>query len=348
MTAMTPPFTLREVPADDQEGIADLIRLHNGWYETFYGANPGSLPDHWQSQLTGDPYFVHRIWIVRGPAGDESDVPLGLANLTLPLQEDTNQAWVELSVPPEHRGRGVARFLVENALRPAIEKSGRDVVGLFSELEDKTTEENSLTREFGLEPKSAEITQVLDLPLDQDLFQRLWDDAAPYFRNYRIDGWVGDIPEKYIEQWCALANEFSNALPMEDFESELPVATPERTRECEERNRRSGHQYVTSVAFAEDGSLVANAQAEVSRGASCTLALQANLIVTDTHRGHRLGMAVKLEGLRLLNEHFTDTKAIATWNSRVNQQALGLNRKIGFRQIGREVAYQGQVQRGVE
>ncbi|HIW92495.1 MAG TPA: GNAT family N-acetyltransferase [Candidatus Corynebacterium avicola] len=347
MTELPLQFALTELSVEDSEGINDLSRLDHRWYEDYFGANPGNLPDFWHAKLRGDAYFTHRLWIARGPAGDQVDVPLGMADLTLPNKEDTDQAWVEIIVPPVHRGRGVGRFLVENALRPAIEESGRSIVSFFSELVSESREENSLTRELGLEPKCSAHSQKLDLPLADDRFRRLRDATLQHINGYRIDGWVGEVPDEHIDLWCELVNEFSRGLPMEDFESEPPLTTPDRIREREEKNRQTGKTFVTSVAFAKDGSLVALTQAEVGTSASCTLALQANLIVTHAHRGHRLGMAVKLEGLRLLHEYFPNITTIATWNSQVNVHPLGLNREIGFRQIGREVCYQGQVQRGV-
>ncbi|MGO3362809.1 MAG: GNAT family N-acetyltransferase [Corynebacterium sp.] len=335
---MTSRFTVTDVTAADHRGLDALCGLSDDAEEALFGVRPVTLPDLWRTQISDGRYFANRFWVAWDGA-----TPVGFAHLTLPQKEDLDQAFVELCVPPVHRGRGAGRLLVEAAVRPAVLESGRGTVSTFSEVPLEGDTANSLTRDVGLELKSAEITQVLPLPLGAERFVELHDAAVASFGGYRIEGWIGNVPEQYMEQWCELGNEFNAGLPLEDLESEVPVSTPERVRERDKHREACGHALVTSAAFSPAGDLVAVAQAEVSLGTGSALALQANLIVTEAHRGHRLGMAVKLEGLRLLHEHFPGVTAIATWNSQVNEHALALNREIGFRRIGREVAYQGSV-----
>ncbi len=61
------------------------------------------------------------------------------------------------------------------------------------------------------------------------------------------------------------------------------------------------------------------------------------------HRGHRLGMLVKIAAADLLLEHAPEREAIVTWNAEENRPMLDVNEAMGFRAIGYEGAWQKRV-----
>jgi hypothetical protein len=70
------------------------------------------------------------------------------------------------------------------------------------------------------------------------------------------------------------------------------------------------------------------------------LASQWGTIVEREHRGHRLGMLVKVENLRNLRRHFPETETITTWNAAENRHMIAVNEELGFRAVERYQAWQ--------
>jgi RimJ/RimL family protein N-acetyltransferase len=64
-------------------------------------------------------------------------------------------------------------------------------------------------------------------------------------------------------------------------------------------------------------------------------AYQWGTLVDPAHRGHRLGLAVKVANLRLLQEERPDVARLTTYNAEVNSHMIGVNEAMGFRPIAR-------------
>jgi hypothetical protein len=62
--------------------------------------------------------------------------------------------------------------------------------------------------------------------------------------------------------------------------------------------------------------------------------------VEGEHRGHRLGLLVKAENLRMLRRHFPDTMTVTTWNAVSNRHMIAVNEALGFRPVERYQAWQ--------
>ena len=53
------------------------------------------------------------------------------------------------------------------------------------------------------------------------------------------------------------------------------------------------------------------------------------------HRGHRLGVAVKVATLRLLQERRPDVTEVLTYNAEVNDHMIAVNELLGFEPVAR-------------
>ena len=56
-------------------------------------------------------------------------------------------------------------------------------------------------------------------------------------------------------------------------------------------------------------------------------------IVDPDHRGHRLGMWIKVANLRYLMAHEPAVRAIDTWNAASNTHMIAINEAVGFRPV---------------
>jgi len=59
-------------------------------------------------------------------------------------------------------------------------------------------------------------------------------------------------------------------------------------------------------------------------------AYQWGTLVRADHRGHRLGMAVKVANLRLLQETHPQVTTVVTYNADVNAPMVAVNDRLGF------------------
>ena len=88
-----------------------------------------------------------------------------------------------------------------------------------------------------------------------------------------------------------------------------------------------------SVAAAlerSSGRAVAFSELTVPRTAP-ELAYQWDTLVLPAHRGHRLGLLVKLANLARLAELSPATTEVVTWNARDNEPMIAVNESLGAR-----------------
>ena len=62
-------------------------------------------------------------------------------------------------------------------------------------------------------------------------------------------------------------------------------------------------------------------------------ALQQITIVDPAHRGHRLGLLVKIDSLWHTLEHEPAFRVLDTWNAAENSYMIAINEKLGFRAV---------------
>jgi RimJ/RimL family protein N-acetyltransferase len=62
---------------------------------------------------------------------------------------------------------------------------------------------------------------------------------------------------------------------------------------------------------------------------------QGDTLVAPSHRGHRLGLRIKLANLDLLMRHNPDLRAVDTFNADDNRWMIAVNEAMGFRPIQR-------------
>ena len=70
------------------------------------------------------------------------------------------------------------------------------------------------------------------------------------------------------------------------------------------------------------------------------LAEQHDTSVVRAHRGHRLGLLLKLEMLRWLAEDEPRLETIDTWNAESNDHMVAINEALGYRPLGRGLTFQ--------
>ncbi|MGO1285881.1 MAG: GNAT family N-acetyltransferase [Brachybacterium sp.] len=334
-------------PSSDLE-LEQYLVLETALDEHTYGGSQALTREQLRAQLVDSPYWRTQRWIALAETMEGGESLVGRAAAIIPLQENLESISVGVSVHPAFRGQGIATALVEEVLIPAIRDSGRTLVEGYGEIgadgdADSPDEPvNRLARRLGISRKNLAVCRALPLPLEDSLLDALQAEAEEKLGQYRVELWDGEIPEEHLVAYGLMLRQLELDEPNEEVAHETPEYTPERIREGERRMREEGTQRITAVAVAPDGSFAGNSEVHLHTGSDSTLGWQENTLVMPEHRGHRLGLALKVATHRQLRERAPQLRSLVTWNSHVNPWMIEINEKLGYRALYRELVLQGR------
>jgi GNAT superfamily N-acetyltransferase len=183
---------------------------------------------------------------------------------------------------------------------------------------------------FGL----GDVQRELTLPVDDALLDRLAAEAEPHHAAYTLRSWVGPVPDDIIESWAALVASLMTEAPTGDIAREPESPDVAVFREREQVLEKQGRTKYNTVALDADGSAVAFTDM-VTTVHEPGRVHQWGTLVRRSDRGHRLGMAIKVANLRLLQRERQDVHRMTTYNAEVNDHMIGVNELLGFRPVER-------------
>ena len=124
---------------------------------------------------------------------------------------------------------------------------------------------------------------------------------------------------------------FTEGLPAERWWVlvEGAIALSRRTGQREEVLARQGRTKYNTVAISAAGEVVAYSDLATTVH-DPGRAYQWGTLVRRDHRGHRLGVALKVANLRLLQHERPDVLRLTTYNAEVNSHMIGVNEALGF------------------
>jgi len=95
---------------------------------------------------------------------------------------------------------------------------------------------------------------------------------------------------------------------------------------------RQGRVRLGTAALSPEGELVAYTDIVVTEHES-ERGYQWGTLVRPDHRGHRLGLAVKVANLRRLQETRPQITTLVTFNADVNAPMVAVNERLGYRAV---------------
>ena len=108
-------------------------------------------------------------------------------------------------------------------------------------------------------------------------------------------------------------------VPTGELDYEAVVMTPERIRTGEERLARS-YDICVAAARLADGGLGGYSLVHLPRGSD--QALQDETLVMPEHRGHRLGLALKLATYAVIAAEHPERTTLHTWTTRTTTRCM--------------------------
>jgi len=275
-------------------------------------------------------------------AWDGGDV-VGTTSLSYPLLDNTAVAWADLLVVPRHRRRGVGSALLEAVDADMVER-GRTVlqaeVPVPVDASPAATPGVAFATARGFTRAHAETHYVLDLPVPDNLLDRLEAHAAERVDGYRLVSWTDRCPDEWVDAWCRLEEAFVDEAPTGDLEIEPELWSEERVRDGEARRAARQMRTFVAAAVAPDGSLAGYTELVLGTQMVRRGAMQSGTLVLPPHRGHRLGLAAKVANLRQLLAFDGSPRLLHTFNAGHNAPMLAVNAQLGFRAVEVEEEWQ--------
>lgn len=263
----------------------------------------------------------------------DGDVVVGSASLALPLKDNTHVAHLDIDVPPDHRRRGIGSaalaFLETEAVTAGRTTAQADTSWRYALGSDGAgAPGREFARRHGYTLALGDVQNRLALPLDPALLDRIDADIAAALGGYTIRSWVGPVPDDVVEGWAILDASIDTEAPSGDLDIEPAKPDVESIRENEALLVQQNRLSIGTVALTPQGEAAAYTQLVVSGDDGN--AYQWGTLVRRSDRGHRLGTAVKIANLRLLQHTAPQARAVFTYNAESNAHMLAVNALLGF------------------
>ena len=283
------------------------------------------------------PWFTERPftgWLTVGWDGNPREAWLatdqgsavGWYRLELPVMENADQAYLNLVVHPAGRRRGLGRALLQHAAGRAA-ANGRVV--LNGAARDGSPGE-AFARAAGAKPGLVEVQRVLDIgKLEQGKLAGLRGPAERAAAGYSLVSWVGPVPEEYIEQTAAVYNGMADAPRDAEISHEEWDAQRVRERVNALRPQYGMRDYGVAARHEDTGELAGLTEVSVDP-ADPGWGFQVFTVVRREHRGHRLGLLLKIAMMELLATTEPQLERIMTWNGQSNDHMIAVNEAMGY------------------
>ena len=286
---------------------------------------------------------AERIWFV-AKIGDRV---VGRAVCALPFDDAAPEVEIGVDVATEHRRKGIGSALVDRVEKLARERGKSIAQGFMPGPAPGNRLAISPPSGFGAVPldhpgtafalqRGATLAQVLRgsalaLPVSDDVVTPLYRDAAAAAgTRYSIVRWAGPTPDEWLGDIATLRTRMTMDAPSGDLTITEDIWDVERVRIADAEWGGGGAQVLTSAAVDnETRHLVAFTEIVVppegARGAN-----QLDTLVLTEHRGRRLGLLLKIDNLRHLQEAWPSVRRVAAANAEENRPILAVNEALGF------------------
>lgn len=173
---------------------------------------------------------------------------------------------------------------------------------------------------------------VLDLAVDPDVVERLTRAMAMHHRDDDLRTWTGACPDELVDAYASMQTVMGQDVPIGNLDYPPPTLDADRIRHNDERMAAQGYTSITTVARHADGELAGYSLMFVDANDSSGVS-QDDTLVMRAHRGHRLGVALKLANLSVLTRDYPERRMVHTWTAGVSGPMQHINKEFGFRKV---------------
>ncbi len=280
-------------------------------------------------------------WFYRGYAAFESGRMVGEGLIVGTTADNLRTARLWAWVPPRERGRGVGRCVAEFLLGQC-RLLDRDILHSTAKYPFERRDDHPYRRfaeRHGFNLANTQVERRLALPLSDRLLTSLATQAQDKHCGYQLHTLVGPIPLELAQGYCDVNNRLALEAPGGGLHVEQSRRTPQILADQDDEIREQGRTRVTTLALDAAGTVVA-LTCSIVTSASEPHVDQWSTIVRADHRGHRLGLAIKVAQIRAIQQQFPSKRFITTTNAETNAHMVAVNEALGFEPFALEGEFQ--------
>lgn len=261
---------------------------------------------------------------------------IGVLEIWLYTWDNLHAGYLDVLVDPAVRRQGLGGELFAAGLE-RLRSHGRTLV--LAETFDRPSGVG-FAKAMGLDRASEEVLRRQDLTaVDWPRLDADYAAAEPHAAGYELLRLAGAVPDDLLPEVVRMTAAINDA-PTDDLDIEDEVFTPERVRAFEaaqEDQRRRCYRVVAreraTGAFAGHTQVAVDSQRPWQGWQNDTSVLKA-------HRGHRLGLLLKVDMLRWLAEEEPQLRVLDTGNSASNSHMIKINEQLGYRVVDKVIGWQ--------
>ncbi len=267
---------------------------------------------------------------------DKTGRPVGLLQIELPNWDNRHLGLLEVQVDPRDRRQGIGRALFEAGVE-RLRAAGRTMV-LAESLDSGPFV--AFAASVGLERAQDVVQRRQDLTaLDWARLDSAYDEASAHAVGYELVPLAGRVPE-VMQAAVAEMTAAINDAPLDALDVEDEVFTPERLRAFEHMHDLLGKRVYRLIARETSTGALAGVTVVTVDSEQPWHAEQYDTSVVRAHRGHRLGMLLKVGMLRWLREQEPQLREITTWNAASNSHMINVNELLRYEVLMSGVEWQ--------
>lgn len=277
----------------------------------------------------GDPAII-------GVHRDKRGRVVGVLELYFPSWDNTHLGSAEVTVDPEARRQGIGRALLEAGI-DRVRAAGKSLVLTGSHNSPAAT---ALCTSLGFEVATTGVKRRQDLvALDWTALDHNYGLARAAAPDYDLMRLAGSTPDELLDDVATMTAAINDA-PIDGLEVEDEVFNAERLRTFERGQQERGRRtYRVMARHRGTGELAGHTVASLDADHP-GFGQQFDTSVVRAHRGHRLGLLLKIEMLRWLGDIEPQLRVLDTWNAATNAHMIGVNEQLGYRVVREGLEWQ--------
>ena len=162
--------------------------------------------------------------------------------------------------------------------------------------------------------------------------------AAAAALGYRIATWEGRAPDDLVDAFARARARMALDVPAGGLRVDEEPWDAARVRAHEAQGAAAHSRLLIAAAVTGEGDVAGYTELELPEARR--IAYQNDTLVVAAHRGHGLGMLVKLANLVRLADTAPERTDIHTWNADENEHMLAINLALGFELRGLAAGWQ--------
>ena len=258
----------------------------------------------------------------------DGDALVGWARATEPRREYTDTLFLQGCVTPDRQREGIGRALLDRVT------DGTTRTHLRTRSWEGTPGRDALTA-WGFSASLTSAVRRLQLDDPDPAWSAARREAEGAAADYDLVRRSGPTPEADLPAMVVLREAINDAPDALEHES-YPVERITAHEQALVRRRQT--QYTIVARHRETGEPAALTMVCVDEF-DPSVAHQEDTSVVRAHRGHRLGLLLKLDMIAWLRDERPEVTAIETWNDATNHHMIAVNERLGMRAVARSTVF---------